>query len=86
MLSERSCASSMMMHAYLMREAIRDVIREVIRAAIREVIRKVIRAGIRAGTVIRRGHVSGNQWTMTRDFELAVTLTNDHRCDVSRSR
>ena len=48
-LSERSCASSMMMHAYLMREAIRDVIREVIRAAIREVIRKVIRAGIRDG-------------------------------------
>ena len=36
-LSERSCASSMMMHAYLMREAIREVIREVIRAAIREV-------------------------------------------------
>ena len=73
MLSERSCASSMMMHAYLMREAIRDVIREVIRAAIREVIRKVIRAGIRE--VIREVVIRcGNQWTMTRDFELSVSL------------
>ena len=71
-LSERSCASSMMMHAYLMREAIREVIREVIRAAIREVIRKVIRAGIRE--VIREVIRCGNQWTMTRDFELSVSL------------
>ena len=70
-LSERSCASSMMMHAYLMREAIREVIREVIRAAIREVIRKVIRAGIRE---VIREVISGNQWTMTRDFELSVSL------------
>lgn len=71
-LSERSCASSMMMHAYLMREAIREVIREVIRAAIREVIRKVIRAGHQGGH--QGAVISGNQWTMTRDFELSVSL------------
>ena len=57
-MSERSCASSMMMHAYLMREAIREVIREVIRAAIREVIRKVIRAGHQGGVIRERSSVA----------------------------